>query len=41
MRQAFPSDPIAAVTHPDPYLSYEHLVAEAPFGSTANGWPGT
>jgi cytochrome P450 len=27
---AFPSDPIAAVTHPDPYPYYAHLVAEAP-----------
>lgn len=31
MRHAFPSDPIAAVTHPDPYPYYERLVAEAPF----------
>jgi len=28
---SFPSDPIAAVTHPDPYPYYEHLVAEKPF----------
>ena len=27
---AFPSDPIAAVTHPDPYPYYAQLVAEAP-----------
>jgi len=27
---AFPPDPIAAVTHPDPYPYYMHLVAEAP-----------
>ncbi|HEV7506762.1 MAG TPA: cytochrome P450 [Thermoanaerobaculia bacterium] len=27
---AFPPDPIAAVTHPDPYPYYAHLVAEAP-----------
>ncbi|HEV7786626.1 MAG TPA: cytochrome P450, partial [Thermoanaerobaculia bacterium] len=26
----FPPDPIAAVTHPDPYPYYAHLVAEAP-----------
>jgi cytochrome P450 len=26
----FPPDPIAAVTHPDPYPFYTHLVAEAP-----------
>lgn len=31
MSHAYPSDPIAAVTHPDPYPYYEHLVAEAPF----------
>ncbi len=31
MTQTYPSDPIAAVTHPDPYPYYEHLVAEAPF----------
>ncbi|HSS51800.1 MAG TPA: cytochrome P450 [Thermoanaerobaculia bacterium] len=27
---AFPPDPISAVTHPDPYPYYAHLVAEAP-----------
>jgi cytochrome P450 len=27
---AFPPDPVAAVTHPDPYPYYAHLVAEAP-----------
>jgi len=31
MRQAFPSDPIAAVTHPDPYPFYGRLAAERPF----------
>lgn len=31
MNSEFPSDPIAAVTHPDPYPFYERLVAEAPF----------
>jgi cytochrome P450 len=28
--RSFPPDPIAAVTHPDPYPFYAHLVAEAP-----------
>lgn len=31
MRETWPSDPIAAVTHPDPYPYYERLVAERPF----------
>jgi len=31
MSHPFPSDPIAAVTHPDPYPYYEHLLAERPF----------
>lgn len=31
MSSEFPSDPIAAVTHPDPYPFYERLLAEAPF----------
>jgi cytochrome P450 len=31
LNAAYPSDPIAAVTHPDPYPYYGHLVAEAPF----------
>jgi cytochrome P450 len=31
MMQIYPSDPIAAVTHPDPYPYYERLVAEKPF----------
>lgn len=31
MREPFPSDPIAAVTHPDPYPYYESLMAERPF----------
>lgn len=31
MRETYPSDPIAAVTHPNPYPYYEHLVAEKPF----------
>lgn len=29
-QEDFPPDPIAAVTHPDPYPYYAHLVAEAP-----------
>src|SRR5947199_4384545 len=28
--EAWPADPIAAVTHPDPYPYYAHLVAEKP-----------
>lgn len=31
MKETWPSDPIAAVTHPDPYPYYERLVAERPF----------
>jgi cytochrome P450 len=31
MTQAFPSDPIAAVTHADPYPYYADLVVRAPF----------
>jgi cytochrome P450 len=29
-QESFPADPIAAVTHPDPYPYYAHLVAAAP-----------
>ena len=28
--EAWPTDPLAAVTHPDPYPYYAHLVAEKP-----------
>lgn len=31
MRETWPSDPIAAVTHPNPYPYYERLAAEKPF----------
>ena len=31
MRETEPSDPIAAVTHPNPYPYYERLAAERPF----------